>query len=52
MKAGNAFVALISSLLVVALATTLVLPGRQTPQVISSFFSGLAGATRAAIGVK
>lgn len=46
------FVALLSSLMLVALATTLVLPGRQTPQVLTSFFNGLAGATRAAIGLK
>lgn len=46
----NAAVALLSSLLLVALATTLVLPGRQTPAVIAAFFKGLANATTAAIG--
>jgi hypothetical protein len=44
--------ALLASLMVVALATTLVLPGRQTPAVVKAFFDGLSGATRAAIGLK
>lgn len=34
----------------VAMATTLVLPGRQTPLVIQRFFSGFAGTLRAATG--
>lgn len=46
------FAALLSSLMVVALMTTLVLPGRQTPAVIREFFTGLSGAVRAAIGIK
>jgi hypothetical protein len=47
---GSPVTALLASLFVVALATTLVLPGRQTPAVIREFFAGLAGATKAAIG--
>lgn len=46
---GGAAVALLTSFFLVALATTLVLPGRQTPQVLQSFFSGLAAATTAVI---
>jgi hypothetical protein len=34
----------------VAMATTLVLPGRQTPAIIQRFFSGFAGTLRAATG--
>jgi hypothetical protein len=34
----------------VAMATTLVLPGRQTPVVIQRFFSGFAGTLKAATG--
>jgi hypothetical protein len=34
----------------VAMATTLVLPGRQTPAVIQRFFSGFAGTLKAATG--
>jgi hypothetical protein len=34
----------------VAMATTLVLPGRQTPLVIQRFFSGFSGTLRAATG--
>lgn len=49
---GDRVTALVGSLLLVALATTLVLPGRQTPAVITAFFSGLSSATRAAIGIK
>lgn len=41
---------LLMTLALVALATTLVLPGRQTGQVTSSFFNGLSGLTRASIG--
>lgn len=34
----------------VAMVTTLVLPGRQTPQVIEKLFSGFSGSLRAATG--
>lgn len=49
---GAKFAALFTSLVVVAFATTLVLPGRQTPQVIKAFFDGLSGSVRAAIGIQ
>lgn len=47
---GKGITAVLTSLVIVAFATTLVLPGRQTPAVIRAFFDGLASATRAAIG--
>jgi len=47
---AGAFVAIVTSIIVVALATTLVLPGRQTPQVITAFFKGLADSLTAAMG--
>jgi hypothetical protein len=34
----------------VAMATTLVLPGRQTPAIIQRFFSGFSGTLKAATG--
>jgi len=34
----------------VALATTLVLPGRQTPQIVSNIFTGFSGALKSATG--
>lgn len=34
----------------VAMATTLVLPGRQTPAIIQRFFAGFAGTLKAATG--
>jgi len=34
----------------VAMATTLVLPGRQTPAIIQRFFGGFAGTLKAATG--
>jgi len=34
----------------VAMATTLVLPGRQTPAILDKFFGGFAGTLRAATG--
>jgi len=43
---------LFASFMLVALATTLVLPGRQTPNVIREFFNGMSAATRAALGLK
>lgn len=49
MRPANSFGALLASFLVVALATTLVLPGRSTPAVITAFFDGLASATKAVI---
>lgn len=49
MSMGSKAIALLSSFMLIALATTLVLPGRQTPEVIKSFFDGLAKATAAVI---
>lgn len=34
----------------VAMATTLVLPGRQTPAIIQNFMSGFSGVLKAATG--
>lgn len=44
------FFNILMTLAVVALVTTLVLPGRQTAGVTTSFFSGLSGLTRASTG--
>lgn len=46
------FTSVIVSLLVVAIVTSFVLPGRDTPKVINSFFTGLSKAVTAAIGVE
>jgi hypothetical protein len=43
-------VSIFASFFAVALATTLVLPDRKTPEVVTNFFSGLAKATNAVIG--
>lgn len=40
----------LTAVVTVALVTTLVLPGRQTPAVVDKFFSGFAGTLRAATG--
>jgi hypothetical protein len=45
----NAVSSLLVSFFLVALATTLVLPGRQTPALVKNFFDGLASATSAVI---
>jgi hypothetical protein len=47
---ADKFVNVLATLAIVALVTTLVLPGRQTPQVIKSGFDGLSGLTRASMG--
>lgn len=44
------FFGVLMAIVGVALITTLVLPGRQTPQVISSTFGGFASALSAAMG--
>jgi len=44
-------VALLTSLFLVAVVTSFVLPGRPSPQVIRAFFAGLTGAIRSAIGI-
>lgn len=41
---------ILTSLVLVALATTLVLPGRQTPAVIQRTFAGMSDLTRASMG--
>lgn len=51
-NAGSMITSLIASLILVAMATTLVLPGRQTPAVVKAFFDGLANAMRAALGLQ
>lgn len=47
---ADKFFNLLTTFAIVALATTLVLPGRQTPEVTKSFFGGLSGLTRASTG--
>lgn len=47
---GQKAISILSTLMIVALLTTLVLPGRETPGVIREFFAGLAKAVTAAIG--
>lgn len=37
-------------IVVLAIVTTLVLPGRQTPAVATSFFAGFANSIRSAMG--
>jgi hypothetical protein len=46
---GDKFFTLLGTIVVLAIVTTLVLPGRQTPQVISSFFNGFSGSIRAGL---
>lgn len=46
---ASVLISLIASLGVIALATTLVLPGRQTAQVASSALNGTAGLYKAVI---
>lgn len=41
---------ILGSIVVLAMITTLVLPGRITPQVLSSFFSGFSGSIKAGLG--
>lgn len=50
MKSADAFISILATLAVVALATTLVLPGRQTPAVVGATFGGLSDLTRASLG--
>lgn len=46
---GDKIVSVFGSLVVLAIITSLVLPGRQTPAVISSFFNGFNGSLKAGI---
>lgn len=50
MKSIDGLISVLATLAVVALATTLVLPGRQTPQVIGAGFTGLSKLTSASLG--
>lgn len=47
---ADKLVTVIGSIIVLAMITTLVLPGRQTPGVFTAFFAGLANAIKAAMG--
>ena len=47
---GDKLFNVLGSIVLVALVTTLVLPGRQTPAVIDSASKGFAGSIRAALG--
>ena len=40
----------LGSIVILAIITTLVLPQRQTPAVISSFFNGFSGSIKAGLG--
>jgi membrane-bound ClpP family serine protease len=46
---GNTIANIVATLGAVAIVTALVLPGRQTPQVIGSTFTGLSDLTKASI---
>lgn len=50
MKSADGLFTLLGSIVILAFVTTLVLPGRQTPNVIAKFFSGFVAAIRAAMG--
>jgi len=43
-------VTVLGTIVLLAIVTTLVLPGRQTPGVLSAFFTGFANAIKAASG--
>lgn len=47
---GSRFFDILASIIVVALVTTLILPGRQTGSVIKESASGLSGVIRTAQG--
>lgn len=49
MNADKAF-NVMGSIVVLAMITTLVLPGRITPQVFQSFFNGFGGTIKAGLG--
>lgn len=50
MKNPDGIFSILGSIVILAIVTTLVLPGRQTPKVLSTFFGGFAGSIRAASG--
>jgi len=47
---GSQAISVIGSIVILAIVTTLVLPGRQTPAVISEGSKGFIGSLRAAMG--
>lgn len=47
---GDKMFNVLGTIVVLAIVTTLVLPGRQTPAVLSSFFNGFSGSLRAGMG--
>lgn len=47
---GDKMFNVLGSIIVLAIVTTLVLPGRQTPGVISAFFGGFNGAIKQGMG--
>lgn len=47
---GDKVTNIFGSIIVLAIVTTVLLPGRQTPQVLSSLFNGFSGSIRAASG--
>lgn len=46
---GDKIVSVFGSLVVLAMITALVLPGRQTANIVSTFFNGFNGSLRAGI---
>lgn len=44
------FTKVLTLIIGVGMVTTLILPGRQTPQVINSFFNGFRGSLSTAMG--
>jgi hypothetical protein len=46
----NDAVKVLTALVGVAMVTTLVLPGRQTPAIVEKFFGGFSGTLKAATG--
>lgn len=49
---GNKIIDVFGSIVVLAIVTTLVLPGRQTPAVISAGGNAFSGAIRAGMGTR
>jgi len=50
MKSADGIFTILSSIVFLAVVTTLVLPGRQTPGVIRNFWTGFMNAIKAAMG--
>ena len=47
---GDKVFNVLGTIVVLAIVTTLVLPGRQTPAVLTSFFNGFSGSIQAGMG--